>query len=163
MDRWEDSCEAGGHRPPDKLFPEDNISSGNMISGGYILRSHVSRRTLSSGSPTRLVFSVIFPQASKNIYGGVQGGMISAALDEATFISILRSQKDIEKVSSTNHHVLFHKPVRLGKNTIETKFKKIGKRVINIEGNIYGVDQELAATLIHSTSIIRSSEGSDEF
>ena len=109
------------------------------------------------------VFSVIFPQASKNIYGGVQGGMISAALDEATFISILRSQKDIERVSSTNHHVLFHKPVLLGENRIKTKFKKIGKRVINIEGNIYGVDQELAATLIHSTSIIRSSEGSDEF
>ena len=109
------------------------------------------------------VFSVIFPQASKNIYGGVQGGMISAALDEATFISILRSQKDIERVSSTNHHVLFHKPVLLGENTIRTKFKKIGKRVINIEGNIYGVDRELAATLIHSTAIIRSSEGSNEF
>ena len=109
-----------------------------------------------------LVFSVIFPQASKNIYGGVQGGMISAALDEATFISILRSQKNIEKVSSTNNHVLFHKPVLLGKNTIETKFKKIGKRVINIEGNLYGADRELAATLIHSTSIIRSSEGLDE-
>ena len=109
-----------------------------------------------------LVFSVIFPQASKNIYGGVQGGMISSALDEATFISILRSQKDIEKVSSTNHHVLFHKSVQLGKNTIETKFKKVGKRVINIEGNVYGADRELAATLIHSTSIIRSSEGLDE-
>ena len=108
------------------------------------------------------IFSVIFPPASKNIYGGVQGGMISAALDEATFISILRSQKNIEKVSSTNHHVLFHKPVLLGENTIETKFKKIGKRVINIEGNMYGIDRELAATLIHSTSIIRSREGSDE-
>ena len=70
------------------------------------------------------VFSVIFPQASKNIYGGVQGGMISAALDEATFISILRSQKDIERVSSTNHHVLFHKPVLLGENTIKTKFSR---------------------------------------
>ena len=78
------------------------------------------------------VFSVIFPQASKNIYGGVQGGMISAAMDEATFVSILRSQENIKKVSSTNHHVLFHKPVLLGENKIETKFKKIGKRVINI-------------------------------
>ena len=105
------------------------------------------------------VFSVIFPQASKNIYGGVQGGMISAAMDEATFVSILRSQENIKKVSSTNHHVLFHKPVLLGENKIETKFKKIGKRVINIEGNIYSADGELAATLIHSTSIIRSSEG----
>ena len=28
--------------------------------------------------------------------------------------------------------------------------------------NIYGADRELAATLIHSTSIIRSSEGLDE-
>ena len=44
------------------------------------------------------VFSVIFPQASKNIYGGVQGGMISAAMDEATFVSILRSQENIKKV-----------------------------------------------------------------
>ena len=42
------------------------------------------------------------------------------------------------------------------------KFKKIGKRVINIEGNMYGIDRELAATLIHSTSIIRSREGFDE-
>jgi acyl-coenzyme A thioesterase PaaI-like protein len=55
--------------------------------------------------------------------------------------------------------VLFHKPVLLGENKIETKFKKIGKRVINIEGNIFSADGELAATLIHSTSIIRSSEG----
>ena len=31
MDRWEDSPEAGGQRPPDKLFPED-MSSGNMTS-----------------------------------------------------------------------------------------------------------------------------------
>ena len=44
------------------------------------------------------VFSVIFPQASKNIYGGVQGGMISAAMDEATFVSILRSQENIKKI-----------------------------------------------------------------
>ena len=85
--------------------------------------------------------------------------MISAAMDEATFVSILRSQENIKKVSSTNHHVLFHKPVLLGENKIETKFKKIGKRVINIEGNIYSADGELAATLLHSTSIIRSSEG----
>ena len=105
------------------------------------------------------LFSVNFPQASKNIYGGVQGGMISAAMDEATFVSILRSQENIKKVSSTNHHVLFHKPVFLGENKIETKFKKIGKRVINIEGNIYSADGELAATLIHSAAIIRSSEG----
>ena len=44
-----------------------------------------------------LVFSVIFPQASKNIYGGVQGGMISAALDEATFISICEVKKILKK------------------------------------------------------------------
>ena len=76
------------------------------------------------------VFSVIFPQASKNIYGGVQGGMISAAMDEATFVSILRSQENIKKVSSTNHHVLFHKPVLLGENKIETKFKKLAKELL---------------------------------
>ena len=58
--------------------------------------------------------------------------------------------------------MLFHKPVLLGENKIETKFKKIGKRVINIEGNIFSVDGELAATLIHSTSIFRSSEGYTE-
>ena len=103
-------------------------------------------------------FSVIFPEDSKNIYGRVQGGMIASAIDEATFISILYSEKNIAKVSSTNHHVLFHKPVELGENTIKTRFKKIGKRVINVEGNIYGSDGELAATLMHSTSIIRSNE-----
>ena len=55
--------------------------------------------------------------------------------------------------------MLFHKPVLLGENKIETNLKKLGKRVINIEGNIFSADGELAATLIHSTSIIRSSEG----
>ena len=103
-------------------------------------------------------FSINFPDEVKNIYGGVQGGMISSAIDEATFISILMDTKNIERVSSTNHHVLFHKPVQLGKNFIKVKFIKTGKRVINVEGNLYGKDGVLAATLIHSTSIIRNKE-----
>ena len=103
-------------------------------------------------------FSVNFPDQVKNIYGGVQGGMIASAIDEATFICILMDTQNIERVSSTNHHVLFHKPVQLGKNFIKVKFIKIGKRVINIEGNLYGKSGVLAATLIHSTSIIRKKE-----
>jgi len=103
-------------------------------------------------------FSVNFPDQVKNIYGGVQGGMISSAIDEATFICILMDTQKIERVSSTNHHVLFHKPVQLGKNFIKVKFIKIGKRVINIEGNLYGKSGVLSATLIHSTSIIRKKE-----
>ena len=43
------------------------------------------------------VFSVIFPQASKNIYGGVQGGMISAAMDEATFVVFCKAKKILKK------------------------------------------------------------------
>ena len=107
-------------------------------------------------------FSLIFPDESKNTYGGVQGGMISSAIDEATFISILLDQSSIERVSSTNHHVLFHKPVELGKNFIDVKFMKVGKRVINIEGNLYRNDGLLAATLIHSASIIRKTEDNYE-
>ena len=103
-------------------------------------------------------FSINFPDEVKNIYGSVQGGMISSAIDEATFISILMDTENIGRVSSTNHHVLFHKPVHLGKNFIKVKFIKTGKRVINVEGNLYGKDGVLAATLIHSTSIIRNKE-----
>jgi acyl-coenzyme A thioesterase PaaI-like protein len=104
----------------------------------------------------RYEFSVCFPKESENIYGGVQGGMISSAIDEATFVAILMTNNSIKQVSSTNHHVIFHRQVYTGKNLIEVSFKKIGKRVLNVEGNLFLPDGNLATTLIHSASILRN-------
>ncbi len=95
-------------------------------------------------------FSALFPEQSANPMGYVQGGMISAVLDDATSVVMISGYKGEKAPLTTDLHVLFHRPMPLGEARIEVKIIKLGNRSATAEGRIYSTDNKLVATLLHS-------------
>ena len=95
-------------------------------------------------------FSALFPEDSANPMGFVQGGMISAVLDDATSVVMISGYKGKKAPLTTDLHVLFHRPMLLGRANIEVKIIKLGNRSATAEGRIYSTDNKLVATLLHS-------------
>ena len=95
-------------------------------------------------------FSALYPEESANPMGFVQGGMISAVLDDATSVVMISGYKGKKAPLTTDLHVLFHRPMPLGRANIEVKIIKLGNRSATAEGRIYSADNKLVATLLHS-------------
>ncbi len=96
------------------------------------------------------LFEVIFPPETASPLSLVQGGMIDAALDEATSMTAYIAFKEEKLPLTTDHHVLFHRPMPLGKATIQTKIIKYGKTVTTIEGKLFDQNEKLVATMLHT-------------
>ena len=95
-------------------------------------------------------FEIIFPPETASPLNLVQGGMIDAALDEATSMTAYITFKEEKLPLTTDHHVLFHRPMPLGKATIQTKIIKYGKTVTTIEGKLFDQNEKLVATMLHT-------------
>ena len=95
-------------------------------------------------------FSALFPEQSANPMGFVQGGMISAVLDDATSVVMISGYQGEKAPMTTDLHVLFHRPMPLGRANIEVKVIKLGNRSATAEGRVYSTDNKLVATLLHS-------------
>ena len=95
-------------------------------------------------------FEIIFPPETASPLNLVQGGMIDAALDEATSMTAYIAFKEEKLPLTTDHHVLFHRPMSLGKATMQTKIIKYGKTVTTIEGKLFDQNKKLVATMLHT-------------
>ena len=95
-------------------------------------------------------FEIIFPPETASPLNLVQGGMIDAALDEATSMTAYIAFKEEKLPLTTDHHVLFHRPMSLGKATMQTQIIKYGKTVTTIEGKLFDQNEKLVATMLHT-------------
>ena len=93
---------------------------------------------------------VTFPPESTNPMNMVQGGMIAAAMDDATAMVIISAYEFKKGPLSTDLHVLFHRPVAVGEAMIEVKIIKLGQKLATVEGKLFNADNKLAATLLHT-------------
>jgi len=93
---------------------------------------------------------VTFPPESTNPMNMVQGGMIAAAMDDATAMVIISAYEFKKGPLSTDLHVLFHRPVAVGEAVIEVRIIKLGKKLATVEGKLFNADNKLAATLLHT-------------
>ena len=82
--------------------------------------------------------------------GFVQGGMISAVLDDATSIAMISSYENKKAPLTTDLHVLFHRPLDVDEAKIEVSLIKLGNRSATSEGRIFNKSNKLAATLLHT-------------
>ena len=93
---------------------------------------------------------VTFPPESTNPMNMVQGGMIAAAMDDATAMVIISAYEFKKGPLSTDLHVLFHRPVAVGEAVIEVRLIKLGQKLATVEGKLFNADNKLAATLLHT-------------
>ena len=93
---------------------------------------------------------VTFPPESTNPMNMVQGGMIAAAMDDATAMVVISAYEFKKGPLSTDLHVLFHRPVEVGEAIIEVRLIKLGQKLATVEGKLFNSENKLAATLLHT-------------
>ena len=102
-----------------------------------------------------------FPIETTNPMNMVQGGMITAALDDATAMVVISAYNFEIGPLTTDLHVLFHRPVALGEAMIEVRIIKLGKKLATVEGKLFNSENKLAATLLHTIQPSKLPEGSN--
>ena len=95
-------------------------------------------------------FSCEFNEFCQNPMGFVQGGMITTALDDATSAAMISGYQEKKAPMTTDLHVLFHRPLPVGKAIMEVKIIKLGSRSATSEGRMFNLDKKLVATLMHT-------------
>lgn len=97
-----------------------------------------------------ICFSCEFNNMSANPMGFVQGGMISAALDDATSAAMIAAYQEKKAPMSTNLNISFHRPLALGKARMKVNLIKLGTRSATSEGRVFNLEGKLVATLMHT-------------
>ena len=90
----------------------------------------------------------------RNLAGHIQGGFISAMLDDTIGPAILIKTRGTFMGPTIDLHTHFLSPLKLGPVTAEGRVTKLGKRVAFTEGQLFDVDGKLCARATSSTLLI---------
>jgi len=96
-----------------------------------------------------------FTEICLNPDGLVQGGIMTAMLDDVTSLLILAETNGQKYPASTDLHTLHHRPLNQGKVKAKASLIKMGKRIATTKGEIYNGEQKLVATLMHTSYLIK--------
>ena len=107
------------------------------------------------------ILKATFPNETTNPMNMVQGGMITAALDDATAMVVISAYNFEIGPLTTDLHVLFHRPVAIGEALIEVRIIKLGKKLATVEGKLFNSENKLAATLLHTIQPSKLPQGSN--
>ena len=91
-----------------------------------------------------------FSAESLNPDGSVQGGMMTAMLDDVTALLIIINSNATLYPSSTNLHTHHHRPLFKGTVRAKAHLVKMGKTIATVKGEIYNAQGKLATTLMHT-------------
>ena len=91
-----------------------------------------------------------FSAESLNPDGSVQGGMMTAMLDDVTALLIIINSNATLYPSSTNLHSHHHRPLFKGTVIAKAQLVKMGKTIATVKGEIYNSQGKLATTLMHT-------------
>ena len=97
-----------------------------------------------------------FTSMTLNPNQSVQGGQMSSMLDDVTSLLIIYESKVAYYPTSTNLHSIHHRPLFAGNVIATAEIIKVGKKIASIKGELYSKDGKLAATLIHSAVLVKS-------
>ena len=86
----------------------------------------------------------------------VQGGMMTALLDDITSLLIIYESKGSLYPNSTNLHSLHHRPLFEGKVFATATIIKKGKNIATIKGELFNSDGKIAATLMHTVVLTKA-------
>ena len=89
-----------------------------------------------------------FSAESLNPDGSVQGGMMTAMLDDVTALLIIINSNATLYPNSTNLHSHHHRPLFKGTVTAKAQLVKMGKTIATVKGEIYNAQGKLATTLL---------------
>tara|TARA_A100001037_G_C14919029_1_gene530770 strand:- start:15 stop:434 length:420 start_codon:yes stop_codon:yes gene_type:complete len=95
-----------------------------------------------------------FNDFSLNPDGSVQGGMMTAMLDDVTSLLIIIETKGRVYPASTDLHTMHHRPLIKGKVKARASIIKKGKKIATTRGELFDEKGQLATTLMHTSYLI---------
>ncbi len=98
-----------------------------------------------------------FNDFSLNPDGSVQGGMMTALLDDVTSLLIIIETKGRLYPASTDLHTMHHRPLTKGKVKAKALIIKKGKKIATTRGELFNEKGQLATTLMHTSYLIERS------
>ena len=140
---------SGVQIPPPRPLNDMKDCLTEMLANPFGINEFLNLKYLSSKGEEHY-FSVTFDESSMNPRGFVQGGMITAALDQASSMAFIGNNNGTAAPLSTDLHTLFHRSLPLGEANITVKFIKIGRQIATMEARIFDENDKLVATLMHT-------------
>ena len=98
-----------------------------------------------------------FNDFSLNPDGSVQGGMMTAMLDDVTSLLIIIETNGKVYPASTDLHTMHHRPLIKGKVKARASIIKKGKKIATTRGELFDEEGKLATTLMHTSYLIEKS------
>ena len=98
-----------------------------------------------------------FNDFSLNPDGSVQGGMMTAMLDDVTSLLIIVETKGRVYPASTDLHTTHHRPLSMGKVKARASIIKKGKKIASTRGELFNGKGQLVTTLMHTSYLIKRS------
>ena len=98
-----------------------------------------------------------FNDFSLNPDGSVQGGMMTAMLDDVTSLLIIVETKGRVYPASTDLHTTHHRPLIMGKVKARASIIKKGKKIASTRGELFNGKGQLVTTLMHTSYLIKRS------
>ncbi len=95
-----------------------------------------------------------FNDFSLNPDGSVQGGMMTAMLDDVTSLLIIIETKGRVYPASTDLHTMHHRPLIKGKVKARASIIKKGKKIATTRGELFDEKGQLTTTLMHTSYLI---------
>ena len=109
---------------------------------------------LISYSQGKLELEGEFNDSSLNPDGSVQGGMMTAMLDDVTSLLIIIETKGKVYPASTDLHTMHHRPLIKGKVIARGSIIKKGKKIASTRGELFDEEGQLVTTLMHTSYLI---------
>ena len=98
-----------------------------------------------------------FNELCLNPDGSVQGGMMTAMLDDVTSLLIIIETRGRLYPASTDLHTMHHRPLTKGKVKARASIIKKGKKIATTRGELFDEKGKLATTLMHTSYLIEKS------
>ena len=99
-----------------------------------------------------------FPPETLNPGGSVQGGQMTSLLDDVTSLLLIYESKGSVYPNSINLHSHHHRPLFGGKVVASAEVIKMGKNITTVKGELYSLNGKLAATLMHTVFLMKSTD-----
>ncbi|MEE9313808.1 MAG: PaaI family thioesterase [Rhizobiaceae bacterium] len=88
-----------------------------------------------------------------NFGGVIQGGFLTAMMDDAVGFNAFISLKMKYALATIDLHTHFYKAVKMGPITVEAWIIRAGKSIVFLEAKLYDCDGELAAAMKSSMKL----------
>jgi uncharacterized protein (TIGR00369 family) len=131
---------------PRQFFADDRAPPAPLHLGWRLIDFDVERGWIRVGFAPKPEF--------RNLSGNVQGGFITAMLDDVVGPAVVVKTRGTKGISTIDLHTHFLRPLPLGDVTAEGEVTRLGKSIAFTEGKLFDAKGQLCARATSSAMLV---------